>query len=150
MLPLIKKLLLKGSNCVLLECSGVFSTGATGAIAPTILRKRLIAPAIIHLSSLDFNIYILLFLLPLDTDSFFERKNLFCALRVHMFIVLSIFPFCNHFQKNFLTNKSVRLSTEIPATKAYLLLRGETFRGRVLFGSSFAIFTFRFTLSIGN
>ena len=27
-------------------CSGVFSTGATGAIAPVILRKRLIAPAV--------------------------------------------------------------------------------------------------------
>ena len=26
--------------------SGVFSTGATGAIAPVILRKRLIAPAV--------------------------------------------------------------------------------------------------------
>jgi hypothetical protein len=30
-------------------CSGVFSTGATGAIAPAILSKRLIAPAILHL-----------------------------------------------------------------------------------------------------
>ena len=30
--------------------SGVFSTGATGAIAPAILRKRLIAPAILNLS----------------------------------------------------------------------------------------------------
>ena len=29
--------------------SGVFSTGATGAIAPVLLRKRLIAPAILHL-----------------------------------------------------------------------------------------------------
>ena len=29
--------------------SGVFSTGATGAIAPALLRKRLIAPAILHL-----------------------------------------------------------------------------------------------------
>ena len=29
--------------------SGVFNTGATGAIAPAILRKRLIAPAILHL-----------------------------------------------------------------------------------------------------
>jgi hypothetical protein len=29
-----------------LRSSGVFSTGATGAIAPAILRKRLIAPAI--------------------------------------------------------------------------------------------------------
>ncbi len=29
--------------------SGVFSTGATGAIAPVILRKRLIAPVILHL-----------------------------------------------------------------------------------------------------
>ena len=27
-------------------CSGVFSTGATGAIAPVILRKRLIAPTV--------------------------------------------------------------------------------------------------------
>ena len=27
-------------------CSGVFSTGATGAIAPVILRKRLIEPAV--------------------------------------------------------------------------------------------------------
>ena len=32
-----------------ITCSGVFSTGATGAIAPAILRKRLIAPAILHL-----------------------------------------------------------------------------------------------------
>ena len=31
------------------NCSGVFSTGATGAIAPAILRKGLIAPAILHL-----------------------------------------------------------------------------------------------------
>ena len=31
------------------QCSGVFSTGATGAIAPVILRKRLIAPSILHL-----------------------------------------------------------------------------------------------------
>ena len=29
--------------------SGVFSTGATGAIAPVILRKRIIAPVILHL-----------------------------------------------------------------------------------------------------
>ena len=27
-------------------CSGVFSTGATGAMAPVILRKRVIAPAV--------------------------------------------------------------------------------------------------------
>jgi hypothetical protein len=31
------------------ESSGVFSTGATGAIAPAILRKRLIAPTTLHL-----------------------------------------------------------------------------------------------------
>ena len=31
------------------DCSGVFSTGATGAIAPVIFRKRLIAPVILHL-----------------------------------------------------------------------------------------------------
>ena len=29
------------------NCSGVFSTGATGAIAPVILRKRPIAPVIL-------------------------------------------------------------------------------------------------------
>ena len=28
------------------KCSGVFSTGAMGAMAPVILRKRLIAPAV--------------------------------------------------------------------------------------------------------
>ena len=32
--------------CILSYYSGVFSTGATGAIAPVILRKRLIAPAV--------------------------------------------------------------------------------------------------------
>ena len=31
------------------QYSGVFSTGAMGAIAPVILRKRLIAPVILHL-----------------------------------------------------------------------------------------------------
>ena len=31
---------------MLFETIGVFSTGATGAIAPVILRKRLIAPAV--------------------------------------------------------------------------------------------------------
>ena len=31
------------------HCSGVFSTGAMGAIAPVILRKRLIAPVILHM-----------------------------------------------------------------------------------------------------
>ena len=34
----------------LMTNSGVFSTGATGAIAPVILRKRLIAPVILHLT----------------------------------------------------------------------------------------------------
>ena len=34
---------------LLIICSGVFSTGATGAIAPVILRKRLLAPVILHM-----------------------------------------------------------------------------------------------------
>ena len=38
-----------GKIAVLYYPSGVFSTGATGAIAPVILRKRLIAPVIFHL-----------------------------------------------------------------------------------------------------
>ena len=38
------------------KSSGVFSTGATGAIAPVILRKRLIAPVIFHLPRFWFSI----------------------------------------------------------------------------------------------
>ena len=34
------------NRCFISLGSGVFSTGATGAIAPVILRKRLIAPAV--------------------------------------------------------------------------------------------------------
>ena len=51
-----------------LHISGVFSTGATGAIAPVILRKRLIAPVILRkrlivppILHLPYSVIILLF-----------------------------------------------------------------------------------------
>ena len=42
MITIVQGLLLE----LCMELSGVFSTGATGAMAPVILRKRLIAPAV--------------------------------------------------------------------------------------------------------
>ena len=52
-----EKLDLDGESKLLpVESSGVFSTGATGAIAPVILRKRLIAPVIFHLPRFWFSI----------------------------------------------------------------------------------------------
>ena len=48
-LPWLFQVKFRGIACNIMlhiQCSGVFSTGATGAIAPVILRKRLIAPAV--------------------------------------------------------------------------------------------------------
>ena len=141
-----------------MHCSGVFSTGATGAIAPAIFRKRLIAPAILHLSdhfsSLDFNIYVLLFPTTFQTRIAFSRGKLLQKFLLRFaYICLLYYQFFSYviiFKRTFLQIKSVQVQKFQLQQVTYLLLRGETFRGRALFGSSFAMFTFRVTLSIGN
>ena len=60
------------------QYSGVFSTGAMGAIAPLILRKRLIAPETLHLPRMYVfaaltNFSTLIFLFP----DFFSRSEQF-------------------------------------------------------------------------
>ena len=50
--------------------SGVFSTGAMGAIAPVILRKRLIAPEILHLPRMYLQCTQILKAIDFITESF--------------------------------------------------------------------------------
>ena len=75
--------------------SGVFSTGATGAIAPVILRKRPIAPVILQLNHLIVWTLIHIRYLScnlLDTDDFFEiaLKFLLRFARTYLHFIINV------------------------------------------------------------
>ena len=91
-------------------CSGVFSTGAMGAIAPVILRKRPIAPVILHLNHLIVWTLIHIRYLScnlLDTDNFFEiaLKFLLRFARTYLHFIINVKRVC------ILHKKRVQVST---------------------------------------
>ena len=76
--------------------SGVFSTGATGAIAPVILRKGLIAPVMLHLDfGFQYVVTKILHIITILIPSFYEGKLLqkFLLRCARMFIVLNSMNF---------------------------------------------------------
>jgi hypothetical protein len=89
-------------------CSGVFSTGAMGAIAPVILRKRPIAPVILHLNHLIVWTLIhirYLFCNLLDTDNFFEMALKFLLRETYLHFIINVKRVC------ILHKKRVQVST---------------------------------------